>query len=42
MARQHAQVLLNVLKGAGFAEPNPSPVFPNPPGLLRIEPHSPG
>jgi hypothetical protein len=42
MARQHAQVLLNVLKGEGFAEPNPSPVFPNPPGLLRIEPHSPG
>ena len=28
--------------GAGFAEPNPSPMFPNPPGLLRPEPHSPG
>ena len=23
-------------------EPNPRPMFPNPPGLLRIEPHSPG
>ena len=30
------------LSGAGFAEPNPSPMFPNPPGLLRPEPHSPG
>ncbi|HEX2904264.1 MAG TPA: LLM class flavin-dependent oxidoreductase [Jatrophihabitans sp.] len=42
MARQHAQVLLDVLSGEGFAEPNPRPMFPNPPGLLRIEPHSPG
>jgi alkanesulfonate monooxygenase SsuD/methylene tetrahydromethanopterin reductase-like flavin-dependent oxidoreductase (luciferase family) len=31
-----------VITGAGFAEPNPSPMFPNPPGLLRPEPHSPG
>ena len=23
-------------------EPNPRPMFPNPPGLLRIEPHAPG
>ncbi len=30
------------LSGAGFAQPNPSPMFPNPPGLLRPEPHSPG
>jgi alkanesulfonate monooxygenase SsuD/methylene tetrahydromethanopterin reductase-like flavin-dependent oxidoreductase (luciferase family) len=30
------------LKGAGFAEPHPRPMFPNPPGLLRLEPHSPG
>ena len=42
MARGHAQVLLDVLRGEGFAEPNPHPMFPNPPGLLRLEPHSPG
>ncbi len=42
MARQHAQVLLEVLRGVGFAEPNPRPMFPNPPGLLRVEPHAPG
>jgi alkanesulfonate monooxygenase SsuD/methylene tetrahydromethanopterin reductase-like flavin-dependent oxidoreductase (luciferase family) len=42
MAREHAKVLLEVLKGQGFAQPNPSPMFPNPPGLLRVEPHSPG
>ncbi|MDF9715047.1 LLM class flavin-dependent oxidoreductase [Nocardioides sp. ChNu-153] len=42
MARGHTQVLLEVLKGEGFAQPNPRPMFPNPPGLLRIEPHSPG
>ena len=42
MARQHTAVLLEVLKGEGFAQPNPRPMFANPPGLLRIEPHSPG
>jgi alkanesulfonate monooxygenase SsuD/methylene tetrahydromethanopterin reductase-like flavin-dependent oxidoreductase (luciferase family) len=42
MARDHAQVFLQVLRGEGFAEPNPHPMFPNPPGLLRVEPHSPG
>jgi alkanesulfonate monooxygenase SsuD/methylene tetrahydromethanopterin reductase-like flavin-dependent oxidoreductase (luciferase family) len=42
MARQHTEVLLEVLKGDGFARPNPRPMFPNPTGLLRIEPHSPG
>src|SRR5690348_4546605 len=42
MARDHAQVLLEVLRGEGFAQPNPRPVFPNPPGLLRLEPHSEG
>jgi alkanesulfonate monooxygenase SsuD/methylene tetrahydromethanopterin reductase-like flavin-dependent oxidoreductase (luciferase family) len=42
MAREHTRVLLEVLQGKGFAEPNPRPMFPNPPGLLRIEPHSPG
>ena len=42
MAREHADVFLRLLEGQGFAEPNPSPMFPNPPGLLRLEPHSPG
>lgn len=42
MARRHAEVFLDVLRGEGFARPNPRPMFPNPPGLLRVEPHSPG
>jgi alkanesulfonate monooxygenase SsuD/methylene tetrahydromethanopterin reductase-like flavin-dependent oxidoreductase (luciferase family) len=42
MAREHTRVFLEVLKGEGFAEPNPRPMFPNPPGLLRVEPHSEG
>ena len=42
MARQHAEVFLGLLQGRGFAEPNPQPMFPNPPGLLRLEPHSEG
>jgi alkanesulfonate monooxygenase SsuD/methylene tetrahydromethanopterin reductase-like flavin-dependent oxidoreductase (luciferase family) len=42
LARQHTEVFLGVLSGMGFAEPNPNPMFPNPPGLLRPEPHSPG
>jgi alkanesulfonate monooxygenase SsuD/methylene tetrahydromethanopterin reductase-like flavin-dependent oxidoreductase (luciferase family) len=42
MARHHAEVFLDLLKGQGFAQPNPRPMFPNPPGLLRLEPHSQG
>jgi alkanesulfonate monooxygenase SsuD/methylene tetrahydromethanopterin reductase-like flavin-dependent oxidoreductase (luciferase family) len=42
LGRRHAEALLDVLRGQGFAEPNPSPMFPNPPGLLRLEPHAPG
>jgi alkanesulfonate monooxygenase SsuD/methylene tetrahydromethanopterin reductase-like flavin-dependent oxidoreductase (luciferase family) len=42
MGRRHAQVFYDVLRGEGFAQPNPQPMFPNPPGLLRLEPHSPG
>jgi alkanesulfonate monooxygenase SsuD/methylene tetrahydromethanopterin reductase-like flavin-dependent oxidoreductase (luciferase family) len=42
MARDHTRVFLDVLSGEGFAQPNPRPMFPNPPGLLRIEPHAPG
>src|SRR5438045_853429 len=42
MARRHAEVFLDLLEGKGFAQPNPRPMFPNPPGLLRVEPHSGG
>ena len=40
MARRHTEVFLDVLRGEGFAQPSPTPMFANPPGLLRIEPHS--
>jgi alkanesulfonate monooxygenase SsuD/methylene tetrahydromethanopterin reductase-like flavin-dependent oxidoreductase (luciferase family) len=42
LARRHTELFLDVLKGEGFAQPSPRPMFANPPGLLRIEPHSPG
>ena len=42
MARKHAEVFLELLNGQGFAQPNPRPMFANPPGLLRVEPHSEG
>lgn len=42
MARRHTELFLEVLKGEGFASPNPQPMFPNPGGMLRIEPHSEG
>ncbi|RTL69432.1 MAG: LLM class flavin-dependent oxidoreductase [Pseudonocardiaceae bacterium] len=42
MAREHALRFLEVIEGEGFAEPNPRPMFPNPPGLLRVEPYAPG
>jgi alkanesulfonate monooxygenase SsuD/methylene tetrahydromethanopterin reductase-like flavin-dependent oxidoreductase (luciferase family) len=42
MGRRHAERFLDVLRGEGFAQPNPRPMFPNPPGLLRVEPHSDG
>jgi alkanesulfonate monooxygenase SsuD/methylene tetrahydromethanopterin reductase-like flavin-dependent oxidoreductase (luciferase family) len=42
LARRRAEVFLELLKGEGFAEPNPRPMFPNPPGRLRLEPFSPG
>jgi len=42
MARHHAEVFLEVLRGKGFAKPNPRPMFPNPPGLLRLEPYAEG
>ena len=42
MARRHTEVFLKVIEGEGFAEPSPRPMFPNPPGLLRLEPYSAG
>jgi len=42
MGRSHAKKFLKLLDGQGFAQPNPRPMFPNPPGLLRIEPYSEG
>jgi alkanesulfonate monooxygenase SsuD/methylene tetrahydromethanopterin reductase-like flavin-dependent oxidoreductase (luciferase family) len=42
IGRRHAQEFLELLRGKGFAEPNPRPMFPNPPGLLRLEPYSEG
>src|ERR1700710_1416010 len=42
MGRRHAEVFYDLLRGEGFAPPNPRPMFPNPPGLLRLEPHSEG
>ena len=42
MGRRHAQEFLELLSGSGFAKPNPHPMFPNPPGRLRLEPYSEG
>jgi alkanesulfonate monooxygenase SsuD/methylene tetrahydromethanopterin reductase-like flavin-dependent oxidoreductase (luciferase family) len=42
MGRKKALQFLDKLKGVGFAQPNPNPMFPNPPGLLRLEPHAEG
>ncbi len=42
MGRRHAQAFLELLGGQGFAQPNPRPMFANPPGLLRLEPHAHG
>lgn len=42
MGRNKALQFLDKLEGVGFARPNPTPMFPNPPGLLRLEPYSEG
>ncbi len=42
MGRRHAEKFLELLSGRGFAQPNPRSMFANPPGLLRLEPHSEG
>jgi alkanesulfonate monooxygenase SsuD/methylene tetrahydromethanopterin reductase-like flavin-dependent oxidoreductase (luciferase family) len=42
LGRRHAEEFIELLRGKGFARPNPRPMFPNPPGLLRLEPYSEG
>ncbi len=42
MGRRHATEFFGLLKGKGFAQPNPRPMFANPPGLLRLEPTAEG
>ncbi len=42
MGRRHAKEFYELLRGKGFAQPNPRPMFANPPGLLRLEPYSEG
>src|SRR6202047_1492850 len=42
MGRRHAEIFFDLLRGEGFARPNPRPMFPNLPGLLRLEPYSGG
>lgn len=42
MGRRKGLEFFQYLDGVGFAQPNPRPMFPNPPGLLRIEPYSSG
>jgi alkanesulfonate monooxygenase SsuD/methylene tetrahydromethanopterin reductase-like flavin-dependent oxidoreductase (luciferase family) len=42
MGRRHAEEFFELLRGKGFAQPNPRAMFTNPPGLLRLEPYSAG
>ena len=42
MGRSKGLEFFEHLKGVGFGQPNPNPMFPNPPGLLRLEPYSEG
>jgi alkanesulfonate monooxygenase SsuD/methylene tetrahydromethanopterin reductase-like flavin-dependent oxidoreductase (luciferase family) len=42
LGRRHAEEFLELLRGKGFAQPNPRPMFANPPGLLHLEPYSEG
>src|SRR5690554_2472162 len=42
MGRRKGLEFLDKLKDIGFAQPNPYPMFPNPPGLLHLEPYSEG
>src|SRR3954451_11679912 len=40
MGRRHAEVFLDILRRERFAKPNRLPMFPQRPGLLRLEPHA--
>jgi alkanesulfonate monooxygenase SsuD/methylene tetrahydromethanopterin reductase-like flavin-dependent oxidoreductase (luciferase family) len=40
MGRRHAEEFLELLRGKGFAQPNPRPMFTNPSGLLPLERYS--
>jgi alkanesulfonate monooxygenase SsuD/methylene tetrahydromethanopterin reductase-like flavin-dependent oxidoreductase (luciferase family) len=42
MGRIKGLKFLENLNGVGFAKPNPNPMFPNPPGLLPLEPFAEG
>ncbi len=42
MGRRKGLEFFDKLHGKGFAKPNPYPMFPNPPGLLRLEPYAEG
>jgi alkanesulfonate monooxygenase SsuD/methylene tetrahydromethanopterin reductase-like flavin-dependent oxidoreductase (luciferase family) len=42
LGRRHGEEFLELLRGKGFAQPNPRPMFSNPPGLLRLKPYSQG
>lgn len=42
IARERTLKFLDLIEGKPFAEPNPEPMFPQAPGLLRIEPYSEG
>lgn len=42
VARQRTMEFLSLIEGKTFAEPNPLPMFPQEPGLLRLEPYSEG
>jgi alkanesulfonate monooxygenase SsuD/methylene tetrahydromethanopterin reductase-like flavin-dependent oxidoreductase (luciferase family) len=42
MGRRRAEESLDLLRGDGFARHNPRPMFPNPAGLLRLEPYAEG
>lgn len=42
MGRRKGVEFYELLKGEGFGQPNPNPMFPNPPGLLSLEPISKG
>lgn len=42
MAREATARFLTAIDGERFAEPSPHPMFPNPGGLLGVEPQAPG